>query len=110
MAKYIDTRWQTITYDVWGNTKDGFDVNNAYESGTIDLRLKVECNNPDTDHEFLSAYPTDTQIRRALDCPRVQIECDGDDMTIYVARSRDNYPLGEMRCISHKSLSPIDRL
>lgn len=107
MAQYIDTQWEIVTYDVWGNDEDGYEVNNAFNSGMVDLRLKVKRNNPDTAHEFLSAYPSDTQIRQALDCPRVQIETTGDDTVIYVNRARDGYPLGDLRCISHSSLSPI---
>lgn len=105
--KYIDTQWEVITYDVWGNARDGYDVNNTFKVDVVDLRLKIETNNPGTDYEFISAYPSDYQIRQALDCPRIQIETDGDDMTIYVNRERDSYPLGELRCISHESLSPI---
>jgi hypothetical protein len=107
MAQYIDTQWEIVTYDVWGNDKDGYQVNDCYKGGTIDLRIKVATNNPDTDREFKSAYPSDYQIRQALDCPRVQIDTTGDDTVIYVNRARDSYPLGELRCISHSSLSPI---
>ena len=31
----------------------------------------------------------------------------GDDVNIYVNRERDGYQIGEMRCVSHSSLSPI---
>lgn len=108
MANHIDTQWEIITYDVWGNDKDGYDVNQSFNGGTIDLRLKIEINNPDSPHEFKSAYPSDYQIRQALDCPRVKLELDGDDTLILVTRARDGYPLGELRCVSHKYLSPIE--
>ncbi len=39
-----------------------------------------------------------------------RIDTDGDDLTIYVERERDGYPIGEMRCISHASLSPVRKL
>lgn len=30
-----------------------------------------------------------------------------DDITIYVNRERDGYPIGELQCVSHSALSPI---
>jgi hypothetical protein len=38
----------------------------------------------------------------------LEIETDGDDVTIYVNRASDSYPLGELVCTSHDSLSPPD--
>ncbi len=36
--KTVDTTWQIVTYDVWGNSKDGYDVNNAFSRGE---RIKI---------------------------------------------------------------------
>lgn len=53
-------------------------------------------------------FPSDEQIREAFDLgPKVQIDVDGDDLTIYVTRESDGYPIGEMFCTSHASLSPV---
>ena len=106
-SKYIETTWEIRTYDVWGNAKDGYEVNDSYRAGEVTLRLKVKVNNAGTPQEFLSAYPTDSQIREALSLRRIKIETDGDDLSIYVNRARDSYPCGELYCTSHKSLSPI---
>ena len=43
--------YQIISYDVWGNRKDGFEVNNAFSTGII-----IELNDDASDKE----------IRRAL--------------------------------------------
>lgn len=107
MPTRIKTRWEARSYDVWGNALDGYEVNNSFRTGEYVLWLTVEINNPGTPHEFLSATPTDTQIRRVLGTPRVQLDTEGDDLTIYVNRARDGYPLGELHCVSHESLSPI---
>lgn len=105
--KYVETTWELRTYDVWGNAKDGYEVNNTFRSGSVTLRTKVEINNADTPQEFRSAYPSDSQIRMALGLRRFKLETDGDDLTIYVNRARDGYPCGELHCTSHTSLSPI---
>ena len=104
----IETVWELRTYDVWGNSKDGYDVNDSF---VVDrgypLTLAVTINNHGTSQEFLSAYPTDRQIRKALDLRSIQLDLEGDDLTIYVNRESNGYPLGEVRCVSHESLSPI---
>ena len=102
----VMTSWDIRTYDVWGNAKDGFEVNDVFSSGSVELELIVERHNIGTSQEFASAYPSDSQLKHALGV-RCHIETDGDDLTIYVNRSRDNYPLGELHCTSHASLSPI---
>lgn len=107
--KTIDTTWQLSSYDVWGNAKDGYEVNDVYRHGEERLRLNVTVNNPGTEHEFLSAYPTKSQIRRIGGLGRFRIDLDGDDTHIYINRSRDGYPCGEMFCTSHQSLSPIHK-
>jgi hypothetical protein len=104
---FVDTTWELRTYDVWGNAKDGYEVNDAYRSGEVIIRCKVEVNNAGTPQEFLSAHPSDSQIRKALSLRRFKLETDGDDLHILVNRAKDGYPLGEMYCTSHESLSPI---
>ena len=104
---FVDTTWELRTYDVWGNAKDGFEVNDTRSAGEVSIRCRVEVNNAGTPQEFLSAFPSDSQIRRALSLRRFKIETDGDDLRIYVNRARDGYPCGEMHCTSHDSLSPI---
>jgi hypothetical protein len=105
--KYINTTWECKSYDVWGNAKDGYEVNDVVSSWTVDLRIPVEVNNPGTPQEFVSAYPTNSQIRKALGLRRFRLSVDGDDLNVYVNRDRDGYPCGEMYCTSHESLSPI---
>lgn len=73
----------------------------------VALVLDVEVFNAGTAQEFEGASPTDRQIRRVFGFGRIQIETDGDDLVIYVNRARDGYPIGELECVSHESLSPI---
>lgn len=108
-GKTIETVWEIATYDVWGNSKEGFEVNDVYRNGEITIRCKPERYNIGTEREFVSCGPSDYQIKKifGINC---RIDKDGDDMVIYVNRSRDLYPIGELRCISHSSLSPIKPL
>ena len=104
---HIDTVWEVWSYDVWGNQKDGWEVNDrSCDHRAYPITLKLEICNPGTPQEFQSASPTDKQIREALQIkPRVKIDL-GDDVTIYVEHESTGYPLGELFCVSHESLSP----
>ena len=108
--KTIQTVWNLRTYDVWGNAKDGYEVNDVYSSGTVELELEVKTYNVGTPQQFDSAYPSDAQLRKALGLGKHQIETDGDDLTVYVNRARDGKPLCELHCTSHAVLSPIREL
>jgi hypothetical protein len=109
--RYELTTWEIWTYDVWGNARDGYDVNDRFcHDRAYELRLQVETYNPGTAHAFDGASPTDAQLRRTFGISsRTRIETDGDDLTIYVTRARDGFPIGELHCTSHESLSPIRR-
>lgn len=110
-AKTIETTWELRSYDVWGNARDGYEANDTYVVGEVTLRLKLETHNEGTEHEFQSATPSDRQIRQCFGV-RCRLDTDGpgDDIHIYVNRERDGYPIGEMHCTSHESLSPPRRV
>lgn len=107
--KTVDTVWEVVYhYDVIND--DGiYQVNDSSNQGETTLRLKIVTNNKGTSGQHQSAYPSDYQIKKVfgINC---RIDKEGDDMVIYINRSRDLYPIGELRCISHSSLSPIKPL
>lgn len=150
----LKTTWELATYDVWGNAKDGWEVNDTYRGRDVELEIPQTrnnagrewhvCHNPEcksngrgvlthadvavaeltpdlqTDlcndcgcpvtmesQEFISAYPTEKQIREVFGLGREKLEVDGDDLHITVSRRRDGKPIGEMRCTNHESLSPV---
>lgn len=104
----IKTVWEFATYDVWGNAKDGYQVNDTYRSSReLEIRAQVKVNNEGKPGQFESAHLTDYQIRQVFGCGRVRLDVQGDDLTYYVNRERDGYPIGELHCVSHESLSPI---
>jgi hypothetical protein len=106
-AGSILTTWEISTYDVWGNPRDGYEVNDVFRAGAVELRIPQTRFNVGTAQEFVSAFPSDRQIRSIFGIERVQIETDGDDLNIEVQRKRDGYPIGGMFCTSHCSLSPV---
>lgn len=109
-TRTIETIWEVWTYDVWGNARDGYDVNDRYcHDRAYPLTLEVETFNPGTPHAFNGATPSDKQLREVFGV-NCRITTDGDDLTIYVSRDRDSYPIGELICTSHASLSPIREL
>lgn len=109
-AGSIATVWELRTYDVWGNAKDGYEVNNSFSAGKVELRIPQTRHNAGTPQEFIGAYPTVRQIKRAFGVS-CQIATDyGDDIIVYVNRRRDDYPIGEMCCVSHESLSPVRKV
>lgn len=109
MTETINTTWKVVIYEVWGNEDDGFWINSCWcIYHNYPLILDIEVNNPNhPDLMFKSASPSDNQLREALRIlPGVELNTDGDDVSIYVS-SDDYYPLGELHCTSHVSLSPI---
>ncbi len=82
--------WKIWTYDVWGNEKDGYEVNDRFPHGVVDL--------PEN--------PTDAEIGKMLNREffskpqRVNtLAFDGDDMVIYVNRKRDGFPILELNLV-----------
>lgn len=106
--KYHTTKWEIIRYDVWGDAEEGYEVNDRFRIGIIEFRNQEMVWNAGTEQEFRSVELSELQIKRALDIEaRASIDVDGDDRHYYVTSADDGYPLGELQCISHDSLSPI---
>lgn len=108
MLKTVETHWELWSFDVWGNRQDGYDVNDrsCFDRDYV-IYCKIEHNNVNNPAlAFDSASPSDYQIKKAFGVG-CKIETSGDDLHIDVARESDGYPIGELYCTSHKSLSPI---
>lgn len=105
--QYIETEWEWSTYDLWGNARDGWNVNDVYPQGKVTIPALIRVNNLNhPSRMFISAEITDSALRKAL-----QIRCrfedsgGGDDTHIYLETSSGK-PLCELYCVSHSSLSP----
>jgi hypothetical protein len=105
-AGLVTTCWEVTTYDVGGNSTDGYEVNDCYRKPEVELQLHAVSHNVGTPQEFTSAHPTDKQIREVFGA-WCRIDTYGNDLNIEVTRRSDGYPIGNMRCVSHDSLSPI---
>lgn len=104
----LTTYWQVWKYDVLGNRKDGYEVNDRHNiAREHPMLLKPTRHNAGTEHEFTSYYPTNKQIREALGLTGKKrgIELDGDDTAIFVSYA--GKPYGELFCVSHHSLSGV---
>ena len=74
-------KYEIITYDVWGNARDGFEVNNAFTTGRV---VEIDPN------------ASDRAINRALNARGVR--WDGDpDYTLYGVLTRNGRPALELR-------------
>ena len=80
-------RVRAWTYDVWGNARDGYEVNDRYDAGTFVV-----------DHRtWHSARAIMKAARQMLGIkPRYRLSLDGDDKTIYINSATDGYPFGEL--------------
>lgn len=108
MEKTIVTKWVKRVYDVWGNASEGYDVNDSFYDGTVEIRLKVNEYDgfKDGKTNWTSAFPSDYQLGKIFGFTG-KLDVSGDDINIYVNRESDGYPLGELHCVSHVFLSPI---
>jgi hypothetical protein len=96
--KYRTRRYRVFTYDVWGNARDGFDVNYVYPQGTVEIRCKLKVYNAGTPEEFASWGPTDRQLSRACGFRGVQWDsADDPEYTISCENPRNGRPIGEVR-------------
>jgi hypothetical protein len=96
----VKTVWAKTVYDVLRDGDDYY-VNNSFDDGEFTINCKVKDGGT-----FKYASPSDGQLKKIFDCTHRDIEVSGDDVHIYVDTDK-GYPLGELTCISHESLSPI---
>jgi len=107
-AGTIKTVWEVTEYEVWGNEKDGYIVNNAFRCGTVELEIPKTIVNAGTEYETTVEFPTNAQIREALKIKKyVRLHIDDDGYNVEVAAGKDYYPVGNLRRVS-KSISNVE--
>lgn len=95
MNRYKLRRYTLWTYDVWGNARDGFEVNDRFKRGTVTIRCKATTHNAGTPHEFVSYDPTDRQLSRVAGVSKV--EWDGvTDEAFYANLKSNGKPVCEL--------------
>lgn len=87
------------TYDVWGNARDGFEVNDRYDHGELaGVRCRLEVFNAGTPHEFHTHAPTDRQLSRLVGGKG--LSWDGEsDHTLYAEFGRNGKPACELEFV-----------
>lgn len=86
--------FQVWSYDVWGNAKDGFDVNDRFKQNEIEVTIKptiYKNNNGD----YVEYYPTDLQLNRILGIRGGKWEGD-PEYTLYCTDKRNCKPICEL--------------
>jgi hypothetical protein len=58
--------YELRTYDVWGNSTDGYYVNDSYSVGEIRIRCRVKTYNAGMPNEFVDYTPTTRQLALAV--------------------------------------------
>lgn len=79
--------WRWISYDVWGNSEDGWDVNASYTTSVV---------------YRISEHATDETILKTVwedDASEVELEWSSVEDTIFFTAKKTREPLGEIRRI-----------
>jgi len=88
-------KYEVWSYDVWGNAKDGFEVNDRSKIDTITINVKGETFNQGTANEFTTFEPTDLQLARSLNVRNCSFENTGGGV-IYIENKSNGRPEGEL--------------
>ncbi len=98
--------YELWSYDVIGNAKDGYEVNDrSCFSRDCQINTTKAEYNKGTEQEFTENAPSDSQILSALQSigflnNKVQVsdlDIDGDDKNLYITEAKDSYPLCELQ-------------
>jgi len=87
----MTNKYQVYDYDVWGNEKDGFDVNNVFKTPYV-----VEISEKDFDKEVIGRLKDAGFLKKT--CKNSKFQIGGEpDYTLYVMYSPTWYPVCELR-------------
>lgn len=82
--------YNIYTYDVWGNEEDGFDVNDRFKLGTLELS-DADVN---SDSRLANRLKENGFVKETTTTS--DLEIDGDKYTLYVNEASNGYPLFEL--------------
>jgi len=83
----MKSEWRWISYDVWGNQDEGWEVNAAYPTSVV-YRLSEDA----SDEAILKTIWED-------DAGKVELEWSSVEDTIFFSAKETSEPLGEIRRI-----------
>ena len=85
--------YKACNYDVWGNKKEGYEVNDVYLVNS-EVKIKKDISDNDLKREVKKIFDLKRNIRLS------SIDIEGEDIyTLYFNYNIDNYPIGELRYI-----------
>lgn len=80
-----------ISYDVWGNDKDGYEVNQSFYWRTgVDFNLDWNSN-----RDLVKFLKQEDYLAKHVKVSN--LEFDDHEQVVYINRRRDGYPLAEIR-------------
>jgi len=94
LPKSKTRKYRLWTFDIWGNARDGFDVNDRFSHGYVTIKCKRRDYNAGTAHEFSDWEPTDRQLSRVAGFLRVT--WDGQEGHYFAESSSNGRPIGEL--------------
>lgn len=98
----VTMRYKIKSYDVWGNARDGWDVNNVFTDGTVDICVRGHVFNVGTAQAFVSYTPTDRQCSRAANVRGGSWDSSADCETVITCDDRrSGKPLGELDFVGY---------
>jgi hypothetical protein len=89
--------YQLWIYDVWGNAREGFEVNDRSRAGVFALPVKGETFNAGTEREFTTFEPTDRQLARLIGVRGCAF--DWQEGSYYIEQKRNGRPEGELELL-----------
>lgn len=117
MKKYIRVRYQVLALDVWGNAKDGFEVNQIFRTNDeLECTAVLKRYNEGRPGEFYQYEPEDKYVVRALKAAGLlkkrvhtrSLTIDGEnDATLYVEATRNSEPLWHLECLEPEKLASV---
>lgn len=84
-------KYRLYTYDVWGNRKDGFEVNQVFRTSTV-----IEIPDPIQHKDFVAILRKEGIIKPRVRATSVEIDYACEDV-FYVTDARDGQPAFELR-------------
>ena len=108
-------KYQVWTYDVWGNERDGFEVNDRYKQGTVEIEAVLEHYNVGTPHASSSYNVTDEAVIKALksegyiskNIRKSSIGIDGEpEYSLYIEYTPTARPEMELQNLEPEKLTP----
>ena len=93
-------KFEIINYDVWGNSQDGFEVNNAYSTGIF-----VDINKNDSDKTILKKLKEVGFLKKTAKyiCFEIEGELDFSLYINHVTIKDGVYPLCELRRLENEN-------